>query len=416
MQRNFVEVTDVLESIKKFGKEDILTWNPSVFNDNKTKNKKATFDCTWVPVAFKYANGTMADVLKLKFRNVLTGSGAKNPSTVDTEKNEKIKNLNIAFRKVDLEEIETGDYAPKVKETPEEQEKENEKAHKRALELKKNTDEFNDAMEALDLSYKKLCNEMAESKSLGFTLRKDRKMKKTEDLQTFNSEVQIFSVRQTSREDTESKEEVILTYPFTRVKLMAGKDVDTIGISKYNKDTHVWEFMPNVFDSKKSTKKNDYAPVLAKVKVGSKLQILDVKTAPIFITYKSIVGGIIEFKDIVSSKFGLSFGNRFLELYVARHKSGGSEPAFSKEDLKQFYTSRDEDEDEDDSDVEFKEAGDDEVKPSTKSGKALKVQTKKSKKEPEPEPDDDDDNTDLEDYEEPEEADELEEVEEEEAE
>lgn len=379
----FVEVKDILESAKKYGKDNVLSWNPTEFNDNKTKNKKASFDCTWIPFKLKMASGPEVP-LRLKANRIIIASGAKVPSASDNEG--KIKYLTIALRKFDLEEIEGGDFAPKEMKTEKEQEEENKKVKTRLTKLIKNTNECNDAMEIIDLSYQKLCDEMITAKNLGFTVRKDRKMdKKKETLEEFYRGTQIFSIRQTTREDAETKEDIELAKPLTRLKLMTAKESDLIGIDTYDKNSGTWKFAPNVFDSRKM-KKDSTEAVVAQVKVKGKLQPLDVKTAPTFITYKSVVGGIIEFRDIVSSKFGLSLGNRFLELYVKRCKNSGSEQAFSKEDMQALKGSDDEEDDgDDDEDVEFHDEDDmaeleenmKDLKSSRKSGSKSKATTDK---------------------------------------
>ncbi len=353
-QNNTVTINDILASIKKYGKENILTWNPADYRDNKQRNKTAKFDCTWVPLKFKMENGKEVDLKKLKYMKVLTASAAKLPSASGED---AVKNMLIAFRKFTIEEIMVGDYAPKQKENEEEQLLENERATKEAHILKKNTDDFNDAMEAIDLSYQRVAEELKSCKQLGFTLNKDavkakqvrdvakRAKKRADEIEKdINDSVTVYKIRQTSYEDPDSKEEIELKFPLTRIKLMISTKDGRVGTESYNKDQGKYIFEPNVYDARK--KNANGLPVLAKVKVNGKSQPLDASTAGSFITYKSIIGGIIEINDIVISKFGISLSNRFKEMYVKRHKKSLTEPTFTAEEFKELQGSDDESDEE----------------------------------------------------------------------
>lgn len=333
----YITIKDVIDSAKKNGNDNVLVWDPTVFRDNKQKNKNTKMDCTWIPIKLKLANGTEAP-LKIKFAKVVTASGAKLPSS----ENDDPKNMIIVFRTMTHEEILTGDYAPKKMSSDAEQIIEDKKAQDAADMMLSSTNEFNQAMEIIDLSYQKVCQELKDAQSLGFTIRKDKKVKSNED-------INVYSIRQISREDKETPgaDDIKLEFPLTRIKLLL-KD-GKVGIETWNNTSKGFDFRPNVFDSRKMTAKNNYAPVLATVKENGKLCALDSKNSSVFITYKSVVGGIIEFPEIVVSKFGLSFANKFKELYVKRNKSNLTESAFSKEDFQSLGTA----ENESDDDVEM---------------------------------------------------------------
>lgn len=79
---------------------------------------------------------------------------------------------------------------------------------------------------------------------------------------------------------------------------------------------------------------------------------LDIRNAGSFITYKSLIGGIVEFPEIIVSKFGFSLSSRFRELYVRRYKKSESESVFSNDDIKGLNEGCEENES--DSDVELK--------------------------------------------------------------
>lgn len=338
-----IEVKDVLDSAAKFGKDNVLHWDPTKFRDNKSKNKTTKFDCTWVDIYFKHTNGEKVP-LRVKFTKVLTASAAKISESV--EENAAVKNMLIAFREFKKEEILAGDYAPKEKQTEEEQKIENKKCEQNVESYCLSTKQFNDALEIIDLSYHKVCQELKDAANLGFKLRKASTFKKNDD-------VPVFSIRQTVRKDKENDdEEVALQYPITRLKLLVNKDTGKVGIDMYNRDTRSFVFAPNVYDSRKMTEANKYKPVLAKVKEEGKLKDLDVKNAGSFITYKSLIGGIIEFPEIIVSKFGLSLSTKFRELYVRRYKKSEAESVFSNDDIKGLNDGCEENES--DSDVELK--------------------------------------------------------------
>ena len=100
------------------------------------------------------------------------------------------------------------------------------------------------------------------------------------------------------------------------------------------------------------TKKNNYQPVVAKVKVAGKLRDLDVNNASSFIAYKSLVGGTIWFDCITVSSVGLSLSNSFYDLYVFRHKTKVVKQNISREEIIAMRGGADENEEESDSEVE----------------------------------------------------------------
>jgi hypothetical protein len=326
MNNQLVTVQDVLNSASAFNEDSVLTWDPAVYKDNmqNNKGKKGTFDCTWIPIKFKFANGTET-ALRLKFGKVMIASGAKLPSY--TSDKDVPKYLNIAFKKMTIEEIATGDNVAKKMATPEEQEIADEKMKKHVQSVYTNTNEFVKALEIIDKSYKKVCQEMKAAKSLGFQIKKDKNIKKIED-------VPMHSITQRFREDKENiGEEIALEDPITRLRLNLCKDGSgLVSDSIYDKDKKCWIPKPNVFDLRKMAA-NDNAAVLAKVKVDGRLCPLDKDNASKFITYKSITAGTVHFDENVASKFGLSLSNYFKVLYVKRNKTESKNTELSKEEL-----------------------------------------------------------------------------------
>lgn len=353
-----ITIEEALESIKKYGKTNVLVWKVDEFRDNnaagKTQAKKGAGagkgaktrnDCTWVSIYFKKANGDEV-YPNIEFERVLAASSAKIPMN---SSDEAAKNMTIAFRYFSEEEVATGDYVPKKKDTEEAQEKENKRVAKLVTVLHKNTKDFMEVMEAIDLSYQRCCAEIKSTKNLEYSVKKSKSFKTTDD-------VTIFSIRQTTVLNKETGKEDKLEYPMTRIKLMLDKD-GRVGTTIWNKSTQSREFCLNVYDVRKIVVGEK--PVLAKVKVNGKLEHLSSRTAGKFISYRSQLSGTIIFKDITISKFGFSLSNCFYDVYVKRHNNASPDGELTAERMRKIKGSDDED-DEKVEDVEFK--SDDEEK------------------------------------------------------
>ncbi len=392
-----VEVQDIINSINKYGKDNILTMDKTVFRDNQAnknlkqgKSSKQAYDCTWIPFKLKLENGDEINLKNLKFTKVLTSSAAKLPHSTNED---SIKNMVISFKNVSEEEIlAAGDYAPKKMDDQFKQKAEDERALTRAKEYVANTRRFFEALEAIDLSYKKLTEELKKSDDLEFTLNKDSnsvksvketfksaKLSKAQLELEKNKLVNVYSIVQTSYENPETKEEVEFENPLVRIKLMVSKD-GQVGTDLWDSEKRMPTFTPNVYNARKLDKNGN--PVLAKVKVNGKLTLLTVNTVGSFITYRSLVSGIIDFSEIVVSKFGISLSNKFKVLYVKRHKGSMSEPAFSPSDFKEMRGSDNESDDDvvinndnpvDLSDLEDKDNSEPEIPKVTSKSKTSKV-------------------------------------------
>lgn len=335
---------DIFESAEKHGEDGIFEWTPEEFKPKVPK--KGSFDCNWVPIAFKPATGSPIKWFKLKFMKVVSASGAKLSRFTDGDP----KNMTIAFRKMTEEDLDFGEFVPKEMGSAEEQVIENERIKARVAEYLKATNDFNSALEIVDKSYHKICGEIKKAKSLGYSIRKDKKIK-------HNKDVMENSICQTFREDREKLKTdpdappIKLEFPLTRIKLLLDKKTGKVGNSVWNSSAKCFEFKPNVYNARKMTKKNNYTAVLATVKNDGKTEALDKINASTFITFKSILGGEMDFRDICISKNGFSLDNKFLDLYVTRNKNVVSTETFSTEE-RQDMAGMDEGEDSE-SDVEI---------------------------------------------------------------
>lgn len=360
---------DVLASATKFG--CVLVPDYKKVRDLKKLNPKSAFDTTYIPLLFRHINGKNMKV-KIKFSEQMIASGAKIPQGGDEDGIAKY--LNISFMQLKREDIEGGDYMPKVKKTEAEQTKENTRISDNIDRYMENNIKFLKVLDIIDTSYKTICDELKEKeKSFDFRIKKDRKQ----------TDIVVYSMKQSTRLNKDTNEDEKLETPIYRLKIPVCKKDGRIGIwSNYDS-----KFKPTVFDARKMTKKNNYQPVPAKVKTDGKLRDLDVNNASSFIVYKSLVGGTISFECIVASKFGLSLSNSFYDLYVFRHKAKVVTQTISKEEILAMRGGEEEEDDESDAEVE----------PDNKVDDEEEEDDDEQENEQEPHDSDDDDNDDSQD-------------------
>jgi hypothetical protein len=358
---------DVIASEAKYG--CVLMPDLKKVRDLKTLNPKSPYDTTYIPLLFKHINGKNMKV-KIEFSEQLISSGAKKPQGNEEEKDVP-KYMSIAFSNMPRENIEGGDYIPKEKDTDEAQEKENKRLSTNIDRYMGNTTKFLRVLDIIDASYKQVCENLKNATDLKFKIKKDRKQ----------TDITIYSIKQTTRLDKDTDTDEVLENPIYRVRIPVCKKDETdgkvgkIGIwSNYHKN-----FKHTVFDARKMNNKNNYQSVplchevdieesaakklkKKKVKVYSRmvdnkkqyyiLEDLTVDNASSVITYKSLVGGTISFECITSSKFGLSMAANFYDLYVFRHKTREVQNNSKEVALRLRGGIENEDEDSDDDDKE----------------------------------------------------------------
>ncbi len=302
---NKITLDDVLASNEKFPGA-VLSWSSSDFRDLKTINPKSPHDVTWVNLKFINAAGKKVPC-RITIENQILASGAKIPQS--KEEGSDITSVNVQFKSLTREEIEGGDYVPGVKDTPEAQEAEDARIVRNIDEYAANNDKFIKVLHILNESFLKVTNEIIKTppKDLKFTVKKDRKV----------DSVRIYGFPQTTRFDAEAKEDIALEAPIFRIKLSVYKKDGRIGQWNSFKDC----FKPTVYDARKMTKKNGFKPVPAYVREGKKKVELNIKNVGGFVTYKSLVSGVIVLDCVTISKGGISLGNKFDEMYIVRHKS-----------------------------------------------------------------------------------------------
>lgn len=335
MQKS-ISLEDVIASSKKYGRNGVLTYNVKNTRDLKTLNPKSKFDTTYIPLLFKHINGKEMPV-KIRFSEQIIASSAKVPQGSDEEGTPK--HMNLSFMKLKREDIEGGDYAPKDKPTAELQEVENKRMSDNINRYMETNLMFLDVLDIIDESYKAVCAEIiAQESSFPFRIKKGRDQK----------DITVHSIKQSTRFNQETNKDEPLDSSIVRLKIPVCKKDGRIGIWSNYKN----EFKPTVFDARKMTKKNNYQPVPAMVKVDGKLRELDVNNASSFITYKSLIGGQITFECIVASKFGLSMNNSFYELFVYRHKAKAIQSTITREEIMRMRGGASEEDESDDVDNE----------------------------------------------------------------
>lgn len=321
--KNKITPKDILASAK-YHKGDILDFKANEFRDNKTKNKKAIYDVSWIPIYFKFvetlSNGNKQTKLiplkKIEFSKVITSSGLKLPKS---KPGDNIKCMLLNFKKLTWDDVYGGDYIEKPKKTVEEQNVEKSTLKIRINSLIENTNEFVEALDCIANGHKLLCDKLKQqASSLKFKIKKDK---------TAES-IPIRSIRQTHRErkdeDGEASDDndtILMQSPLYRIKVPVHDG--QLVLSWFKKGTKDIETKDIIFDSRKTliddSGRIEYKP--AKVKVNNKWQSLNTNNAGAFFTFKSEIAGTISFPEIIASKNGLSLANQFDMLLVRRHKA-----------------------------------------------------------------------------------------------
>lgn len=326
--RGTVSIEEVLASAEKYGDNGIFKMDLEKVRDNKQRQKdkkKKVYDCTWIPLVFKKTNGEEIPYFKMFMKNQLAGSSAKKPSWASDE---QVKSLYLSFKRMYPSDIEGGDYVAKTMNDEKSQLKEDQRIQNKIKNLDESNLNFIKALDIIDKSYQHCCNELKNmkitTKENGFSLKKKPEWKES-SLIPINSFVQ--RKRKEINEETE-EEELVSMEPLYRIKLLTDPETGYVGYIPW-KDK---PFYNNVFDLKKTKKAqlkgfNKLIPAKVRAKdeeTGEEYgdpDYLTVNTAGDFITYKSLLTGVIEFREIVISGQGMSLSNQFKDLYVVHHKN-----------------------------------------------------------------------------------------------
>lgn len=290
MSKRFATPAEIIEVKSKYPDENILSVDLDNINTSKDGN---TY---YLPVLCKRLVGRATRVGMKLVKQIIASSG-KIGSGVDEA---KATDVRIAFRRLDKETLEATDYPVELHDT-----------------LIKISHELCDAYDILCDEYLDLVNTVI----LPYDGTKFRLGKaKT-----------IFNVKQTMRDATneEIKEDkklpkderkVInkqLPLPFAIYRAKVPANINNgQKLGRYTKDGHQYI----VFDARRATKANGYKKSVAKVRVKGQPTDLTTSNAKHFITYMSLIGGVLNFECICLSSFGISFITKFRDLHVWPHK------------------------------------------------------------------------------------------------
>lgn len=319
--------SDVILSSKK-AQDDEAPWMKVDLNNLKVTTGKNP--STYAPITVRDMSGKYVP-LNLKFNNQVISSSAK-ASKLAAEN--EAKNVIIMFKEVTKDDLKETDYPDFQHEI-----------------LMKSNKEFIQALNIISNNYINVVSNQIMN-TVGTSNCKFPKLKKSSPVFPFKQSTRIAK----AGEDSNGDGQIALEYPLYRIKLTADNTTKKIG---YN--TEKSGFVYTVFDSKKTdqlnkqqkNKKEKIVPVVAKVKTSKGLVDLTVLNASSFITYMSLISGVINFDSVCVSNAGVSSASKFRVINVWKHKKLDKE-IINQEDLNSMAslgTNYDSSEEED-SDVE----------------------------------------------------------------
>jgi hypothetical protein len=279
------------------------------------KNKDTTFPTYYIPVRLINSDGARVKC-KLTIVKQIVASNAK-PFGKDEKATKAANDVFISFRKFFDEDLNVTDYPDNEKPT-----------------LLKQNEELIEALKILSEEYMYLVNNVVVPYDGDkFEIQDPDTLKIANFVQTerkATDEEKKEDAKRGANEKLISKsKKIALANPIYRIKINGDKDTKRIG--RINYKTKKVEY--TVFDVRKPSKESGKKYMPAKLKDGSgKLVDLTVSNIKHFLTYMSLIGGIIEFEDVCVSKSGISLKTRFQEIYVMPHKPLKPE-SMNQEDL-----------------------------------------------------------------------------------
>lgn len=355
-----------------------------VFDTEKARSlepKKGSehFDVTYQPLQFKDVEGKIHDYPKFAFKS-FTCAKARAPHGTNLE---QVKHVNITFRIMSFDDIAGGDYIPKklllsdkmksdilskymgfhskeikfdnvktwlkknldyrpsmkailkkIDTEPsadkfrkwlddyavsmiESQKQEDADMKKWIEEYVEHTKEFVNTLDRMNKAFAKACErliKMGKDGVLEFDVQKDGS----------DRDPKIGTISQSEMVEGKGKNKKVhkFDHALYRLKLGVERKTGRVGYTNYKSQ----EFYPTVFDIKKSTKKNGWAAVPARVFEKNRKGVLEGKTLTWqnvgkFITYKSLLDGVLSIKEATMSKSGgISSKFAISRINVLRHK------------------------------------------------------------------------------------------------
>jgi hypothetical protein len=340
--------------------DDLTSTGVNELKNNKNKDKsKPSYDCAFIKIQYVDEFGKKNKYIKIKYSNIITSSKAKLAGNDIASTTNKAQ---ICFMNMNRTDLECGDYVPKPKnlhtgsdlsetqiaENKVSVEKATKKNNKKLDLYLSNNKKFMKVLDILNKAYVHLCNTLiSKEKTLDFKLKKDRKA----------ASIVVHSFIQTNRVD-EKGDDVKLENDIARIKVPIFRNSNK-DLEKYNGQVGRYDYMSKnfkniVYDIRKSTGKNDYKLVLAKVKHNGKLCNINSANIGTFITRKSLIAGTISIDSICASSAGLSLSWGFSEILVKRYNTIESHDSHDKSEVAKLRAGGDDDisgSDEDDDDI-----------------------------------------------------------------
>ena len=430
-KRQQITIQDFIESYEKHGAGcliyDVEKYNEPKNNGNKKKKTKATI--TWLPYKFLTVGGKVV-YPKWKFTEIIIGGGAKYHQGSDDDKEEKKipTNVTVTFCAMEPEDIAGPGFEVRQIAITSDQRKSVLKMAKKISKTKKKSGELAKAKKQMRemfpyrSNYRLIHEQLADDDLCLDTFTEwiderivDMNEKQAEENETHKLKIEEYSAntklfarfaecyhlaftanakelvtrqdecdftiakgkqdppsvcgfKQSTRTigDGKNKKVENLPKPLYRFKIPVNSKTGEVGKMNYRENT----LEPVIFDSSKSTSKNKFRKVPAKVENDKgKMCKLTYKNVGQFVTFKSVTSGFITAKDMATHMFGISAGNELTNMVIRSNQSKSKDGGFDEEEMKKLAgngsddSSSDEDQDlpDDETDDEDEKASDDDA-------------------------------------------------------
>lgn len=334
MSRRDLTPKDILESKKKFPLADLMKADLNKMGSSKDSS---TY---YIDIFFKHPSGDYVPVI-VRFKQILSAGKPKppqksrtcdQPETLQTDPKTRIKlcdHLQITFRRFKFEELAASEYTEKNKKV-----------------LIENINEMLDAMDVLDEAYVYLVkNTIFTYDAINFSKNQKINRFKQDDRKANEDDIAKNS-KVSADEKFIVKGQVKLDIPLYRFRLGIDKsEITPRKIGYYN--SKLQKFVYTVFDLRKPYKDASGANQFQKAKVtsmkvinGTKKEVqvdLDEINAKNFITYFSVISGVLNLSQMNVSQQGPSIPVKFSVMYICPHKKLASN-LMSVEDLEDMKT------------------------------------------------------------------------------
>jgi len=407
-------IADFIAAFKKWGPECIV-YELDNYNEPKTKGKKkkdAAASITWLPLKFKNVAGDEV-YPKFKFSDVIAGGGAKFHDAGEDDADRKVSNMTMVFCSMSPEEIKGEGFMPKqialtgsqikrvtgMAKKVHSTTKRGKPTTKLLAKIKKELKE----MFAYKRNYKRIYEHLSDPEldvaefgswleghvSEMETVQTQENSSMEELIQEYSRNTNLFvefwecvhlafvaqaKVLRDSQDEAEftiakgkgkpdpcefkqsvrtegkgkHKKEIPLPKPLYRAKIPVHSKTGRVGDWNYKEES-----IRPVYDARKSTRKNKFKLVEAKVPdEKGRMVSLKYTNAAQFLTFKSVLSGFVTLKDIAFHMFGISLGTKLTNLCVFSNQSKSKNSGYVEEELQEKVRKRGVSDDDESSDEE----------------------------------------------------------------